>query len=586
MSWIKKSLFAKLLTGMLIASVIPFFLSNVIAYQTNSNSVKRQIIELNKHSMKIRMDGLKRYFVELSDLAVSFYKDEDLMKYLQSSEITPYEALYFSQQMQKIYASHLELKAVDFMSALSGQRYMINSNGQSIQSSDPKLIKAQANEWDITKEFQVSHTGKDRILSMNKLLIDYPDSRVLGLTSLYIGPKEIAGIVSGISNPEEESSEFFLIHQKPQLAFTSDSDLNQAGDDKITAMVASIRDQNGFISGEWNGAQGVFIYATDQFRKLPLTIVRFVPDSTINKAANQTLSQSLIVQSIGVVFIIVLVTLMSYYMILRIKRMIRNMAKVQTGNFKVDKKTGIADELGVLEERFQNMVRQLDILINEEYRNRLELSTARLKMLQSQINPHFLYNTLQSIGTLALSHGVREIHDKIAELGDIFRYSMDLKTEVVTLQTELRHIENYLSLQGGRFASKLSYKVSCPPQLMNIQVPKMILQPLVENSIVHGMEKGRGNGTVHICIESGAAIEIRIIDNGKGLESKMIEQLEQSYADYQFNSDTRIGLLNVLHRLQLYYGPEFHWGIRSVPYEATVVSFTIPYQTAEGRTES
>lgn len=66
----------------------------------------------------------------------------------------------------------------------------------------------------------------------------------------------------------------------------------------------------------------------------------------------------------------------------------------------------------------------------------------------------------------------------------------------------------------------------------------------------------------------------------------MIEQLEQSYADYQFNSDTRIGLLNVLHRLQLYYGPEFHWGIRSVPYEATVVSFTIPYQTAEGRTES
>src|SRR5690606_37301992 len=116
---------------------------------------------------------------------------------------------------------------------------------------------------------------------------------------------------------------------------------------------------------------------------------------------------------------------------------------------------------------------------------------------QAQINPHFLYNTLQSIGTMALRHGVPEVRDKLAELGAIMRYSMDIKSETVQLKKEIEHIEQYLSLQIGRFKNKLSYTLTCPPEAMCIEVPKMILQPLVENSIVQGLERGTGTGTLH-----------------------------------------------------------------------------------------
>src|SRR5690606_7900640 len=144
----------------------------------------------------------------------------------------------------------------------------------------------------------------------------------------------------------------------------------------------------------------------------------------------------------GIVLICAL--LLSYVLIAPVKRLVRNIAKVQAGDFDMPLPAPARrDELGVLEHRFHAMVRGLDDLMNREYRSRLELTTARLKMLQAQINPHFLYNSLQSIGTLALRQGAHDVNDKIAELGAIMRYSMDLQTESVPLQREIEHIEHY-----------------------------------------------------------------------------------------------------------------------------------------------
>ncbi|XID93812.1 sensor histidine kinase [Paenibacillaceae bacterium WGS1546] len=586
MSWIKKSLFAKLLVGMLAASVIPFFVSNLISYQSNIASVKQQFIELNQHSMRISMNQVRKYFGELSTLAVSYYSDSDLIDMMQSTASNPYASVYISEQMQKMYASHLEIKSINYTSVITGQSYTLNNNTSINRSSESRISATDFDEWDMTKEFEVFSLGAaDRTLVLRKPIIDYPGSNVLGVSSLYVGLDEISEMVSEIADSSEGNSEFLLIHRHPQLLFSSQDVLEENDEDQLVSMVTLFQGNSGTLNGGWSGEKGTFIYLTDSFRGMPLTVIRFVPESAINEAANQTLSRSLIVQFIAIGFILVLAVLLSYYLIRRIKRIIRNIAKVQTGAFDVEEAIGGADELGILEDRFRKMVQQLDVLINQEYRNQLELSTARLKMLQSQINPHFLYNTLQSIGTLALGYGVREISDKISELGDIFRYSMDIKTEIVPLRTELRHIETYLSLQRGRFTNNLSFTISCDERLLNIRVPKLILQPLVENSIVHGIEKGRGNGIVHIRIEHGENIHMRIIDNGKGMDESNIEKIEEGYRQYQLKSDTSIGLLNVLHRLQLFYGKGFDWDIESTPYEMTIVSLHIPFPTS-GEEES
>ena len=576
MGWIKRSLFAKLLVGMLIASIIPFFVSNLISYQFNIQSVKRQIIDLNSHSMEIGMDSIKRYLADLTELAVSIYNEEQFIKYVQQPDQSAYETLIITDQMNKLYAAHLELEAVNFTTSLTQKQFTLNNKRIPLVPVAFSVPIKDEGDWNEIKEFQVVQYGQERVLLLNKLLIDYPSTNVYGMISLYVGLKEISRIMSGLSDSTDESAEFLIIHHDPQVLYRSDSKDAYEDDTELTSLVTQMQDEHGFINGNWKGNKGVFIYVSDRFRQLPLTFVRFVPDSTINKAANQTLNHSLFIQFIAVGFIILFTVLLSYYFILRIKRLLHYISKVQTGNFRTDQKKRYDDELGIVEHRFQNMIRQLDVLINQEYRHRLELSTAQLKMLQSQINPHFLNNTLQSISTIALSYGAREINDKIAELGELFRYSMDLKTEEVNLQTELRHIENYLSLQGGRFQNKLSYSITCPPELLGIRMPKMIFQPLVENSIVHGIEKGKGSGTIHIMIQKEDCIHIRIIDNGKGISTAMINQLKQQFISQSIHSDSSIGLLNVLHRLKLYYGENFAWEIESESYKTTILSLYIP----------
>jgi two-component system, sensor histidine kinase YesM len=583
MQWLKKSLFAKLLVGMLVAAIVPFVLSNIVTYKANSSSIKRQLIELNQNAMDIGMGGIKSYLNELVSLSASYYNDGDLMKYLQSpAQNTAYESLSITGRLKKIYASHMELKATAYKSALMGQTFFQNNDFLAIQPLVFDIPGRQNGSWDIKKEYQVLTIGNERILLLNKLLIDYPDTKVLGLTSLYIGLSRIGQIANTISDLSKGSVVFILIHKEKQLLYVSEED--KVSVESMNALSAGMNGNKGSISGVWNERKGVFIYSNDRFQELPLTLVKFVPDTTINDAANKTLQSSLTVQTIAVIFVIVLASVVSYFIIYRVKRILRSIAKVQTGNFNVDHETVLSDELGVLEQRFQNMVRALDVLVNQEYRNQIELSTARLKMLQAQINPHFLYNTLQSIGTLALRHGSEEISDKIAELGAIFRYSMDQKTEIVPLEFELKHIEHYLSLQTGRFKNKLTYRMDCPKEALGIMVPKMILQPLVENSIVHGIEKGRGNGSLHISIQLERELHIRVIDNGRGIAPATLDKLGQEFAGRQLKTEreSSIGLLNVLHRLQLYFGAEFTWDIQSVPYEVTVVSLRIPNSADKG----
>lgn len=344
-------------------------------------------------------------------------------------------------------------------------------------------------------------------------------------------------------------------------------------------MALDLEGNRGSMNGKWNGRNGVFIYVRDQYNDLPLTMVKFIPAAAVNESANRTLNRSLIIQFIAVAFVLVLASILSYVTISPVKRLLRSIARVETGNFEVEPVKGRKDELGVLEHRFHAMIGNLDDLMNREYRYRLELSTARLKMLQAQINPHFLYNTLQSIGTLALRHGSEEISDKVAELGAILRYSMDFETETVPLQKEIQHIEHYLSLQTGRFKNKLSYTLTCPPEALQVQVPKMMLQPLVENSIVHGMEKGRGSGTLHIAIEMlPEQLCLRVMDNGKGMDVEVIQRIRREYAARLLHTgqERGIGLINVLQRLRLLYEQGFDWDIQSVPYEATVITLHIP----------
>ena len=163
------------------------------------------------------------------------------------------------------------------------------------------------------------------------------------------------------------------------------------------------------------------------------------------------------------------------------------------------------DEMGYLGARFNEMIGKINRLINREYKLEIENKTNQLKVLQSQINPHFLYNALQSIGTIALKNNVPQIYSLINHLSKIMRYSMNMDQDVVPLANELNYIEAYLLLQKERFGDQLDYKINATEEVKPVLIPKMVIQPIIENYFKHGFDDRYGVGAILVeCNKNGS----------------------------------------------------------------------------------
>ncbi|NOU95893.1 HAMP domain-containing protein [Paenibacillus sp. LMG 31456] len=580
----KKSLFVRLLILMLLATAVPFLLSNVISYRSTSQSIQASHIQLNQNSMTIGMENIKKYLKELNQISLSWYYDADLMEYLRQEKSNIAQDMYVDRQIASLYSQRSEISIVHLYAGGSGQQYYQLPFSLYDAPWKASLPSSKQEDWYDLPSFEVKQIGNDRFLTVHKKLMDFPRPTWFGLVSVYFSLSEIERLNRQMFDPKHEI-DFMYFGQKNQLLFTSSQveGESQISLETIHPGLSSIREKQGYWFGNWKGEAGVFIYVTDQFLENPLTIIKFIPSASINRAAEQTLKQSIAIQFAALAVIIVFAFLLAYSTIVPIKRLVRNMARVETGNFGLEATTHREDEIGLLETRFELMASNLNEYIIRDYQHRIELSTAQLKMLQAQINPHFLYNALQSINTLALRHQIEEISDRISELGAILRYSMDFNTEVVPLRQEIAHMEHYLSLQEGRFKNKLAFHITSEPEALNIQVPKMILQPLVENSIIHGIEKGTGSGRIDIMISVGAVLVIRVADNGQGMDRDTVEKLKKRYNEERFRpqEEEGIGLINVLQRLRIRYGDRFGWTVTSKPYEKTEIILSLPLTEEE-----
>ena len=576
---VKRSLFAKILLSMLLAIIIPFLLTNLMSYRYIRDSVKEQLVELNQNSLAITISGIHDYIHELSFLASSYYNDNELIRLLTKEEMqTLAESAYIREMMEEIYGSYTEISQLTYKSALTNKQIHVKSDvHEPIRIPDFKGHRLISLENGFDREYSVIEVNGDRRLRMNKPFIDTFTREVIGITSMTVKDDQLERLLEPLTIHEDDSEAFILLGEEMDLLFAS---VSRFDSDWIEQLRKESFQPVGITVGSINTSDGVYIYYRDVSYNLPITLVKYIPQYVIDEAGVRVLSRSIVLQTAGVVFVAVMAGVISYFILTRVKRIHRIIKDVRMGKFHMEEGSNRGtDELGVLEDKFKEMIGELDELYNRQYRYQLELSTARLKMLQAQINPHFFYNTLQFIGSLAIKKKAFEVSDKLAELGAMFRYSMDIDTEEVTLQDELDHVHNYISLQTGRFQKKLRFTERCPEEALTILVPKMILQPIVENSIVHGIEKGRGSGTISLEIERKDKLIIRVTDNGCGFANETIEEIKQLYAEtFKSNHESRvgIGLINVLKRLQLYCGNGFEWSIKSVPYVETAVTFIIP----------
>jgi len=257
-----------------------------------------------------------------------------------------------------------------------------------------------------------------------------------------------------------------------------------------------------------------------------------------------------------------------------------------TGNLKVNLNLPVGrDEVSILYRSFNDMMRQINTLISEVYEGQIREKDAELRALQAQINPHFLYNTLDSINWLAMDSGNDQIVFINSALADLFRYTTDNSSNLVTLKDELDQVKNYVNIQSICYENRFEVTYNIEPDILDTVCPKLILQPLVENAILHGIEKSEKPGHIHISgMMDKNIVSVSIYDNGAGCNVDKLNAFIGGDHDFVATSQG-YGIKNVNQRIKLKFGEDF--GLRyenNVRNEGITAIITLPLSKNQART--
>ena len=251
------------------------------------------------------------------------------------------------------------------------------------------------------------------------------------------------------------------------------------------------------------------------------------------------------------------------------------MKEIEKGNFDIQVNIESSNEIGQLSKRFNRMTTVIKELMFQNITEQELKRKSELKALQAQINPHFLYNTLDSIIWMAEGKKSEEVVEMVAALARLFRISISKGQEMISIANEIEHIKSYLTIQKMRYKDKLDFEIDVDKQILGNKVFKIILQPLVENSIYHGIKNNAGVGIVRI---TGRIVDERIllqvIDNGIGMSKEsirhMFEKTEKSV------NGSGIGVSNVNQRIRLYFGDPYGITFESELGQGTTANIWLP----------
>ena len=295
---------------------------------------------------------------------------------------------------------------------------------------------------------------------------------------------------------------------------------------------------------------------------------------TINKNMN-LISYVNILVIIGTIIVNIFIAVYSTYNLTKpIEQLSHSAEKIAEGNFDIElTQTHTGDETDILASAFIKMVKSIRNYIDElkehaevekklkeqEYQNlkmKALLKEAELKFLQSQINPHFLFNTLNAASQLALIEGADRSSEFMENIAQLFRYNLKNIEDLVPLRDEIEYVKNYMQILKIRFGSRITFYNDIDEEALDIRIPRIIIQPIVENAYIHGLQDLERNGEIHLNVKSSENnILIEVVDNGKGMDSNCIDTIISSGQEEvtSKNQVTGIGINNVLQRLQILF---------------------------------
>ena len=309
--------------------------------------------------------------------------------------------------------------------------------------------------------------------------------------------------------------------------------------------------------------------------KYNLGAYTLIPRDLLNRN-QKILNENLIL----ITLIMLAVVSISFYFVSRLlsrplEEMTKTVKRIQGGETQLRMENLRNDEVGELGKSFNNMLDQIEKLIADEYENKMSLNYARYQALQAQINPHFLYNTLDSIIWMAEGKKNEEVVLMTASLARLLRQSISIENELVTIGQEVEYVRSYLTIQKMRYKDKLEFEINVDPRITHAQIIRLVLQPIVENAIYHGLKYKESKGMLKVHgYELGERIIIDITDDGVGMDEETLKHIYDKHkVNYHSNG---VGVYNVQQRLVLYYGKEYGIIYHSEKGKGTTATVVIP----------
>ncbi|MDR0140338.1 sensor histidine kinase [Metabacillus idriensis] len=585
-----KSIQSRLLIMLLIFIILPYFLSVFFIYTYTKSSVEQHELENSREQLQKNANELEQYFDGMIDFPYILYRNPDLFRIFNNGFE---DSIYFSpktmeKSLETFYLMRNEIRQIRFYidknkesftlynAMISTRRYQPEFLKQSpineLYASDSNyLIEPPRPLVNYNNAAIVPKSDKTMVMTFHHKITDVLSRKFLGIITIDIDMGGYARICNNLVQGDESS--VLLIDSEDRVLYSNDRELigKPLSKQRLNGN-GSGKDDNILLSKELSGS-------LNGWKLIKITSSQALYED-VRKTAYTNILVGLGVGLLG----LMMIGIISNRITRPIAKLSSKVRSIEGGNQNVPFDDDRDDEIGHLESHMKDMMNRINSHIDREYKLEIENRKNQFRALKSQINPHFLFNALQSIGAVALRSNAPKVYQLITSLSRMMRYSLQAD-QWVLVRDEADYTKAYLSLQSERFGETVSYSVNIDESIMEMTIPSMILQPLAENFFKHTYEDGYSSA--HLSIigkENGDHLHFLVENDGPGIAPDELQALRNNICTPPYEgtySHEHIGLKNIRDRLLLRYGPVAEFTVDSKNGKGFSVSMKIPIEASQ-----
>ncbi|CAH1199480.1 hypothetical protein PAECIP111891_01274 [Paenibacillus allorhizoplanae] len=572
-------------------SLTPLLALGFISYSISKSTINNKVTEYSEQLLKQTAENIDTRLGIYKDMMMQVVNNNDIVTMLRTLDRTDpaqydLDSLSLTTKLSTIIAINQDIQSISFLSPQHFIKGIYRWNDRSLDKVSPFLQTLEDGSnfrWFSTRlgtYVDSLNTQNVHVFSLAKQIYKMSDDSPVGIIAVLDIREDVLKEIGARTTKSNMDIESFVIDGSGHIISYPDSRVlgksvkEVLGEDGYSEMFRSTTDESVFPL-KYQGERLIVNYK--KLHTNDWIVVNVISEASLYKDSNRLLQIILVIAFICILFSILTAILLANSISKPILKMIRLMRQVMSGDltvrFKAKRRN---DEFDILGENFNYMVTRIDGLLETVYEEQNHKRVAELKALQAQINPHFLYNTLDIIKWTALLQKANHAAEMVSLLSRLLRISLGKGEETVTIEEEIEHVQCYLGIQKFRFNFNIETFVHLDEEVRTYRTPKLILQPIVENAILHAFTD-RETGEIHIrCgIHPEGGIRFEVVDNGRGMDASLVQSLNR-YEVPSVDKVSGIGLANVDERIKLICGKSYGLDIQSELGAGTHIRIRLP----------